>query len=130
MDGKSLGVDRLELGSLPGDSQEFIGDLPHARKTSYLRSQLNADDFKLVKRRSGVLRSCAVCLSNAGVEESHVGLVTGGQGRAGNGQLSMQGVVFQTWCWEKFDTSTLLHCGFNTPWHDDRLRLLSVREKT
>ena len=23
-----------------------------------------------------------------------------------------------------FDTSTVLHCGFNTPWHDDRLRLL------
>ena len=71
--------------------------------------------FKVVKRGSGVLRSCAVCLSNAGVEESHVGLVTGGQGRAGNGQLSMQGVVFQT-----------IHC----PWHDDRLRLLGVRENT
>ena len=39
-----------------------------------------------------------MCLSNAGVEESHVGLVTRGQGRAGNGQLSMQGVVLQTWC--------------------------------
>ena len=37
------------------------------------------------------------CASNAGVEESHVGLVTGSQGRAGDGQLSMQGVVFQTW---------------------------------
>ena len=46
------------------------------------------------------VRSCAVCLSNAGVEESHVGLVTGGQGRAFNGQLSMQRVVFQTWCGE------------------------------
>ena len=100
MDGKSLGVDRLELGSLSGDSQEFIGDLPHAGKTSYLRSQLNADDFKLVKRGSRVLRSCAVCLSNAGVEESHVGFVTGGQGIAGNGQSSMQQVVFQTWCGE------------------------------
>ena len=100
MDGKSLVVDRLELGSLSGDSQEFIGDLPHAGKTSYLRSQLNADDFKLVKRGSRVLRSCAVCLSNAGVEESHVGFVTGGQGIAGNGQSSMQQVVFQTWCGE------------------------------
>ena len=100
MDGKSLGVDRLELGSLSSDSQEFIGDSPHAGKTSCLRSQLNADDFKLVKRGSGVLRNCAVCLSDAGVEESHVGLVTGGQGRAGNGQLSMHGVVFQTWCGE------------------------------
>ena len=34
------------------------------------------------------------------VEESHNGFVTGGQGRAGDGQLSMQGVVFQTWCGE------------------------------
>ena len=42
-----------------------------------------------------VSRSCAVCLSNVGVEESHVGFVTGGQVRAGNGQLCMQGVVFQ-----------------------------------
>ena len=41
-----------------------------------------------------------MCLSNAGVEESHVGLVTGCQGRTGNGQLSMQGVVLQTWCGE------------------------------
>ena len=32
--------------------------------------------------------------------KSHVGLVTGGQGRAGNRQLSMQGVVFQMWCGE------------------------------
>ena len=84
MDGKSLGVDRLELGSLSGDSQEYFGDLPHAGKTSYLRSKLNTDDFKLVKRGSGILRSCAVCLSNAGVKESHVGLVTGGQGRTGD----------------------------------------------
>ena len=38
-----------------------------------------------------------MCLSNAGVEESDVGLVTGGQGKACNGQLSMQRVVFQTW---------------------------------
>ena len=37
-------------------------------------------------------------MSNAGVKESHVGLVTGCQGRTGNGQLSMQGVVLQTWC--------------------------------
>ena len=51
-------------------------------------------------RGSGVLRSCAEGLLNVGVEESHVGLVTGGQGRACNGQLSMQGVVFQTWCGE------------------------------
>ena len=29
----------------------------------------------------------------------------------------------------KIDTSTVLHCGFNTPWHEDRLRLPSVREK-
>ena len=114
MDWKSLEVDRLELGSLPGDSQELIGNLPHAWKASYHRGQLNADDFKLVKRGSGVLRSCAVCLSNAGVEESHVGFVTGGQGVARR----------------KFGTSTVLHCGFNTPWHDDRLRLLGVREKT
>ena len=84
MDGKSLGVDRLELGSLSSDSQECFGDLPHAGKTSDLRSQLNTDDFKFVKRGSGVLRSCAVCLSNVGVKESHVGLVTGGQGRTGN----------------------------------------------
>ena len=48
--------------------------------------------FKLVKRRSRVLRSCAVCLSNAGVKESHVGLILGSQGRTGNRQLSMQGV--------------------------------------
>ena len=77
---------------------------PVTRKSSALTScwenQLNADDFKLVKRGSGVLRNCAVCLSDAELEESHVGLVTGGQGRAGNGQLSMQGVVFQTWCGE------------------------------
>ena len=85
---------------MSGDSQEYFGDLPHAGNTSNLCSQLNTDDFKLVKRRSGVLRSCAVCLSNAGVKESHVGLVTGGQGRTGNRQLSMQGVVFQTWCGE------------------------------
>ena len=26
----------------------------------------------------------------------------------------MQGVVFQAWCGGKFDTSTVLHCGFNT----------------
>ena len=72
----------LELDSLSGDSQEYFGDLPHAGKTCYLRSQLDADDFKLVERRSGVLRSCAVCLSNAGAKESHVGFVTGGQSRA------------------------------------------------
>ena len=108
-----------ELGRLPCDSQELIGNLPHAGKTSYLSGQLNTDDFKLVKRGSGVLRSYAVCLSNAGVEESHVGLVTGGQGRVGNGQLSKQGVVLQTWCGEN-----------STPWHDDRLRFLGVREKT
>ena len=30
----------------------------------------------------------------------------------------------------KFDTSTVLHCGFNTPWLDDRLGLPGVREKT
>ena len=41
-----------------------------------------------------------LCLSNTGVKESHVGLVTGCQGRTGNGQLSMQGVVLQTWCGE------------------------------
>ena len=29
----------------------------------------------------------------------------------------------------KIDTSTVLHCGFDTPWHEDRLRLPSVREK-
>ena len=39
-----------------------------------------------------------MCLSDTWVEESHVGLVTGCQGRTGNGQLSMQGVVLQTWC--------------------------------
>ena len=65
------------------------------KKTSYLRSQLNTVDFMLGKRGSGVLRSCAVCLSNAGVKTSHVGLVTGCQGRTGNGQLSMQGVVLK-----------------------------------
>ena len=98
MDGKSLGVDRFELGSLSGDSQEHFSDLSHAGKTSDLRSQLDADDFKLVEWRSGVLRSREMCLSNTGVTESHVGLVTGCQGRTGNGQLSMQGVVLQTWC--------------------------------
>ena len=45
--------------------------MTHAGKTSYHRSQLNADDFKLVKRGSGVVRG-------------------------------------------KFDTSIVLHCGFNT----------------
>ena len=38
-----------------------------------------------------------MCLSNAGVEESFVGLVTGGQGRVCDRQLGIQGVVFQTW---------------------------------
>ena len=70
MDRKSLGVDRFELGSLSGDSQEHFSDLSHAGKTSDLRSQLNTDDFKLVEWRSGVLRSREVCLSNTGVEES------------------------------------------------------------
>ena len=42
---KGLGVDRLELGRLPGESQELIGNLPHAGKTSYLRGQLDADDL-------------------------------------------------------------------------------------
>ena len=59
-----------------------------------------ASDLKLVKRGSGVLRGRAVCLSNAGVEEPLVGLITGGQGRARNGQLGMQGVVFQTRRWK------------------------------
>ena len=95
---KSLGVDGFELGGLSGDSQEHFGDLSHAEKTSDLRSQLNTDDFKLVEWRSGVLRSCEVCLSNTGFKESHVGLVTGCEGRIGNGQLSMQGFVLQTWC--------------------------------
>ena len=45
------------------DSQEVIGDLPHVAKPSYLRGQLNADDFELVKRGSGVLRGRALCLS-------------------------------------------------------------------
>ena len=82
MAGESLRVDRLELGSLPGDSQELIGNLPHAEKTSYRRGQLDADDLKLVKRLSGGVRSRAVCFSNAGVAESFVGHVTGSQGRA------------------------------------------------
>ena len=43
---KGLGADRLELGRLPGDSQELIGNLPHAGKKSCLRSQLNTDDLK------------------------------------------------------------------------------------
>ena len=100
MDGKSLGIDRFELGSLSGDSQEHFSDLSHAGKTSDLRSQLNTDNVKLVEWRNGVLRSREMCLSDTGVEQSHVGLVTGGQGRTGNGQLSMQGVVLQTWCGE------------------------------
>ena len=29
----------------------------------------------------------------------------------------------------KIDTSTVLHCGLDTSWHDERLRLLGVREK-
>ena len=41
------GGERLELGSLSGDSQEYFGDLPRAGKTSYLRSQLNTDDLSL-----------------------------------------------------------------------------------
>ena len=71
------GVDRFELGSLSGDSQEHFSDLSHAGKTSDLRSQLNTDDFKLVEWRSGVLRSREMCLSDTWVEESHVGLVQG-----------------------------------------------------
>ena len=64
---KSLGGDRLELGSLPGDSQELIGDLPHAGKASYLRGQLNADDLKLVKRGSGVFTElCGVLVERWG----------------------------------------------------------------
>ena len=64
---KVLGVDRLELGRLPGDSQELIGNLPHAGKTSYLRGQLDANDLKLVKRRSGVLRGpCDVLVERWG----------------------------------------------------------------
>ena len=98
MDRESLGVDGFQLGSLSGESQEHFGDLSRAGKTSDLRSQLKTDDFKLVEWRSGALRSPEVCLSNTGVEESHVGLVTGCEGRTGNGQLSMQGVVLQTWC--------------------------------
>ena len=43
--GKVWGVDRLELGSLSSDTQEYFGDLLHAGKTSYLCSQLNTDDF-------------------------------------------------------------------------------------
>ena len=93
---KSLGVDRFELGGLSGDSQEYFGDLSHAGKTFSLRSQLNTDVFRLSSGRSGVLRCCEVCLSNTGVAESHVGLVTGCQCRTGNRQLSMQGVVLQT----------------------------------
>ena len=50
MDRKGLGVDGLELGSLSDDSQEYFGDLTHAGKTSYLRSQLNTVEFKLLKR--------------------------------------------------------------------------------
>ena len=96
MDRKSLGVDRFELGGLSGDSQEHFSDLSHAGKTSDLRSQLNTDDYKLVVWRIRVLRSREMCLH--WVEESHVGLVTGYQGRTVNGQLSMQGVVLQTWC--------------------------------
>ena len=87
MDRESLGADRFELGSLSGESQDHFGDLSHAGKTSDIRSQLNTDDFKLVEWRSGVLRSREVCLSNTGVEESHVGLVTGCQGRTGSGRL-------------------------------------------
>ena len=49
IDGKSLGIDRFELGSLSGDSQEHFSDLSHAGKTSDLRSQLNTDNFKLVE---------------------------------------------------------------------------------
>ena len=48
-DRKNLGVDRFELGGLSGDSQEHFGDLPHAGKTSCLRSQLKTVDFKLVE---------------------------------------------------------------------------------
>ena len=44
--GKVCGLTDTNCGSLSGDLQEFIGDLPHAGKTSFLRSQLNADDFK------------------------------------------------------------------------------------
>ena len=76
MDGKSFGDYRFELGSLSGDSQEHFSDLSHAGKTSDLRSQLNTDDSKLVEWRSGVLRSREMCLSDTGVEEYHVGLVT------------------------------------------------------
>ena len=39
------------------------------------------DEKRRVEFRSNC---CAVCLSKAGVEESHVGLVTGGQGITGN----------------------------------------------
>ena len=50
----------------------------------------------------------AVCLSNAVVEEPLVGLITGGQGRACNGQFGMQGVMFQTRCWK--DSAHPLSC--------------------
>ena len=59
--GKVWGLTDSKLARLPGDSQELIGNLPHAGKTSYLRGQLDADDLKLVKRGSGVLRGRAVC---------------------------------------------------------------------
>ena len=52
------GFDRLELGSLSGDSQEYVSDLSHAGKTSDLRSQLNTDDFescRVEKRNFAVL---------------------------------------------------------------------------
>ena len=79
--GKVWGLTDSNWAACPVICKSSSATLPHAGKTSFLRSQLNADDFKLVKRGSGVLRRCAVCLSNAGVEESHVGFVTGGQGR-------------------------------------------------
>ena len=88
----------MNCAACPVTRKELVGDLPHAGKTSYLRGQFDADDPELVERGGGVLQGCAVCLSNAGVEEPLVGLIVGGKERGCNGQLGVQRVVLQTWC--------------------------------
>ena len=109
MDGKSLIGDRLELGSLSGESQEYFGDLPHAGKTSYLRSQRNTDDFNLVKRGSGVYAAVRCACRTLGLKSLMSDLCL---------EVKAELVTDSSACPD-----------VDTPWHDDRLRLRRVRER-
>ena len=94
------GGDRLELGSLSGDSQEYFSDLPHAGKTSYFAASSTQTFLSLSSGEAEFYGAVRCACRTLGLKSLMSDLSLEVTAELVFDSSACKEVVFQTWCGE------------------------------